>query len=111
MENNAGTTARDFFPKKLAKLEKKRAEALENPLASEQIASLISMKFNREPLYKSIEDFYTEEYRGALKSGTAPAELEKIARYRSPTPKEVNLLYNDIHAQEQQVIEASNSGD
>ncbi|MDR2728462.1 MAG: hypothetical protein LBB56_04960 [Chitinispirillales bacterium] len=107
---NAGTTAHDFFPKKLAKLEKKRAEALENPLVSEQIASLISMKFNSKPLYNSIEDFYTQEYRDALSSGKAPAELEKISRYRSPTQKEVNLLYNDIHANEQ-VIEFSNSGE
>jgi len=110
MENSKGTTAHDFFPKKLAKLEKRRAEALENPLVSEQIASLISMKFNREPLYKSIEDFYTEEYRNALASGKAPAELEKITRYRNPTQKEVNLLYNDIHAKEQ-VFEFSNTGD
>ncbi|MCL2690480.1 MAG: hypothetical protein FWE57_11635 [Chitinispirillia bacterium] len=110
MENSAGTAAHDFFPKKLAKLEKKRAEALENPLVSEQIASLLSMKFNREPLYNSIEDFYTSEYKSAVDSGAAPAELEKITRYRSPTQKEVNLLYNDIHAKEQ-IIEVSNSGE
>jgi len=110
MENNKGTTAHDFFPKKLAKLEKQRAAALENPLVSEQIASLISMKFNREPLYKSIEDFYTEEYKSALDSGKAPAELEKITRYRGPTQKEINLLYNDIHAKEQ-TFEVSNSGE
>jgi len=110
MANNAGTTAHDFFPKKLAKLEKRRAEALENSLVSEQIASLISMQFNREPLYKSIEDFYTEEYKSAVSSGVAPAELEKITRYRKPTQKEVNLLYNDIHAKEQ-IFEFSNSGE
>jgi len=102
--------AQDFFPKKLAKIERKRAEALDKPLGSEQIASLLSIKFNREPLYGSIEDFYTEDYRGAIKEGKAPAELEKITRYRNPTQKEVNLLYNDIHAKEQ-IIEASNSSD
>ncbi|MDR0308259.1 MAG: hypothetical protein LBI42_15705 [Chitinispirillales bacterium] len=100
-------TAHDFFPKKLAKTLKQREEALGRPLSSEQIASLISMKFNREPLYTSIEDFYTEDYRGALKEGKPPAELEKIKRYRNPTQKEVNLLYNDIHAKEW-IIEASN---
>jgi uroporphyrinogen-III synthase len=90
-----------FFPKNLARTEKKRAEALNHALIGEQVASLLSMRFNREPLYRSIEEFYTQEYLEALAAGVAPAELSKIERYRSPTQREVNLLYSDIHAKEQ----------
>jgi len=111
-ESTRAGSARSFFPKKLAKTEKNRAEALGRPLKSEEIASLLSMRFNREPLYGSIEDFYTPEYRTALESGAAPSELEKIARYRRPTQKEVNLLYCDIHAREQTFeYSGSNQGD
>jgi hypothetical protein len=90
-----------FFPKNLAKTERKRSDALDKPLNSEQIASLLSMKFGREPLYKSIDDFYTPEYKSALEAGAAPAELSEIGRYRNPTQQETNLLYCDIHAKDQ----------
>jgi hypothetical protein len=104
--------AAEFFPKKFSATEKKRAEALGNPLTSDRIASLLSLRFNREPLYKSVEDFYTPEYAEAIKSGTPPAELSKILRYRNPTQKEVNLLYGDIHAKEQLYeYSASNASD
>jgi hypothetical protein len=98
MERNS--SAATFFPKNLAKTERKRAEALDMALNSEQIASLLSMRFNREPLYKSIEDFYTPEYLAALQSNAAPAELSKIEHYRKPTQKEVNLMHSDIHAKD-----------
>ncbi len=94
-------TARHFFPKQLAKVEKNRSDALSRPLKSEEIASLLSMHFGGEPLYASIDDFYSEEYRAALQSGAAPAELEKLQRYRNATEKEVNMLYCDVHAREQ----------
>ena len=82
-------------------MERRRAEALTHPLSSEQIASLLSMRFNRIPLYKSIEEFYTPEYAEAISANTAPAELSKIPRYRSPTQKEVYMLYNDPHAKDE----------
>ncbi|MDR3012876.1 MAG: hypothetical protein LBU70_06665 [Chitinispirillales bacterium] len=99
-----------FFPKKLARIEKRRANSLDVALTSEQIASLFSMRFNRKPLYQSIEDFYAPEYAEALRAGAAPAELAKIKRYRGPTQKEVNLLFNDIHAKEE-IYECSGSND
>jgi len=104
--------ASEFFPKQLAKIERKRAEALDRALTSERIASLLSLRFNRGPLYKSVEDFYTPEYAEALNSGVSPSELSKIPHYRNPTQKEVNLLYSDIHAKEQLYeYSASNASD
>jgi hypothetical protein len=104
--------AAEFFPKLLLNTERKRAEALEKPLTSDRIASLLSLRFNREPLYKSVEDFYTPEYAEALKSGAPPAELSGIPRYRNPTQREANLLYSDIHAKEElYVYSASNAAD
>ncbi len=104
--------AAEFFPKQTAKTERNRAEALDKPLTSERIASLLSLRFNREPLYKSMDDFYTPEYSEALMSGVSPAELSQIPRYRNPTQKEVNLLYGDIHSKEQLYeYSASNASD
>lgn len=104
--------AAEFFPKQLAKTERKRADAVERALSGEHIASLLSLRFNREPLYRSIEDFYTPEYADALKSGVPPSDLSKIPRYRNPTPKEVNLLYSDIHSKDQLYeYSASNASD
>lgn len=93
--------AAEFFPKNFAKTERRRSDALQRPLGSEQIASLLSMRFNREPLYKSINDFYTPEYAQAAESGVSPAELAKLPKYRHPTDREVNLLYSDVHSKEQ----------
>ncbi|MDR0331211.1 MAG: hypothetical protein LBH93_05835 [Chitinispirillales bacterium] len=104
--------AAEFFPKKLAKVERMRDEALNRALSSDHIASLLSIRFNREPLYKSAEDFYTPEYAKALAAGAAPAELSEIQRYRNPSPKEVNLLYSDIHSKEElYVYSASNAAE
>jgi len=104
--------AAKFFPKQLANIERKRAEALDKALTSERIASLLSLRFNREPIYKSVEDFYTPEYAEALKSGVSPSELSQIPRYRNPTQKEANLLYSDIHSKDQLYeYSASNAAD
>ncbi|MCL2219506.1 MAG: hypothetical protein FWC23_05730 [Chitinispirillia bacterium] len=92
--------AEEFFPKNFAKIERRRAETLENGLNSDQIASLLSMRFNREPLYKSVEEFYTPDYLKALSDGLPAAELAKVHRYRQPTEKEVNMLFSDIHSKE-----------
>jgi len=107
------TSAAVFFPKNAAKTGRLRAEALDNPLTNDRIASLLSMRIDRKPLYASIEDFYTPEYLEALRAGTAPAELSKIGRYRKPTEKEVYLLYCDIHAKEKlyESSGGSNGGD
>jgi len=98
--------AEKFFPKNLGRVERRRTDALSRPLNGDQIAILLSMRFNRKPLYVSIEEFYSPEYRSALESGTAPAELSEVVRYRCPTPKEVNMLFSDIHAKEK-VYEAT----
>jgi len=104
--------AAEFFPKQLSKTERKRAEALDKPLTSDRIASLLSLRFNKEPLYKSVEDFYTPEYAEALTSGAPPSELSEIPRYRAPTQKEANLLYSDIHSKDQLYeYSASNASD
>jgi len=104
--------AAEFFPKQSAKMDRKRVEASDKALTSERIASLLSLRFNREPLYKSVEDFYTPEYAEALMSGVSPSELSNIPRYRNPTPKEVNLLYSDIHSKDQLYeYSASNASD
>jgi len=92
--------AEKFFAKNLAKTGRRRNEALQRGLGSEQIASLLSMRFNREPVYKSINDFYTPEYAQAVESGAPPADLAKLPKYRHPTAREVNLLYSDIHSKE-----------
>jgi len=104
--------AAEFFPKQFSKTERKREETAGKALTSERIASLLSLRFNREPIYKSVEDFYTPEYAEALKSGVSPSELSQIPRYRNPTQKEVNLLYCDIHSKDQLYeYSASNSPD
>ena len=111
MDQNS--TVAEFFPKNLAKTERLRADATGRPLTSDRIASLLSMRFNRQPLYASIDEFYTPEYKEALQAGAPPSELSKIGRYREPTPKEVNLLYCDIHAKEKlyESSGGSNGGD
>jgi hypothetical protein len=92
--------AERFFPKNHGKTLRRREEALSQALNSDQIASLLSMRFNRKPLYEGIEDFYTPEYRSASEAGMPPAELSKIGRYRNPTEKEVCMLFCDVHSKE-----------
>lgn len=100
-ESTKNSTVRQLYPKQFSKLEKKRGEAQKRTLTGSEITSLLSMRFNGESVYSSIEDFYSEEYRNALESGAPPSELEKVERYRVPTSKEINLLYCDVHARDE----------
>ncbi|MBN1759016.1 MAG: hypothetical protein JW863_11900 [Chitinispirillaceae bacterium] len=108
----ADSFARTLYPALYAKLEKKKQAARDEPLSMADINMLLSMRFNNEPLYPSIEDFYSGEYTTALNNGTPPAELEKITRFRKPTDTELNLLYCDIHEREEKMqYSGSNQGD
>jgi hypothetical protein len=93
--------AKMFFPALYGKLEKKKQAARNAPLSMADINTLLSMQFNNKPLFPSIEDFYSEEYKKALENETAPAELEKLQRFRHPTESELNQLYSDIHVREE----------
>ena len=59
------------------------------------------MKFNNKPLFESVEIFYTEEYKNALKTHTDPAELEKVTKFRPANAEEANLLFSDIHSRDE----------
>ena len=97
----AQSYAKTFFSARYAKLDRKKQAARDEPLAMADINTLLSMRFNNEPLYQSIELFHSEEYTDALNNGTPPAELEKIVRFRKPTEDELNRLYCDIHARDE----------
>ena len=99
----AESLARTLYPALYAKLEKKKQTARSEPLSMADINTLLSMQFNNEPLYESIEEFHSEEYANALKNNTPPAELEKMVRFRKPTDTELNILYCDIHAREEKM--------
>ena len=100
-ENNS--FARSHFPKQLSGIERKREESLRRPLSAQEIASLLSLRFDGEPRYKAIDEFYTQEYKCALEKGIKGEALDKIERYRIATAKEANLLYNDLHSREKKV--------
>lgn len=93
--------AKELFPGLLSKIEKKRSTAQSRPLTMPEINSLLSMRFNNKPLFESVESFYSPEYIEAREKGMSSAELEEIVRFRSATPEEANLLYNDIHFREE----------
>lgn len=97
----AQSHAKTFFPALYAKIDKKKQAARDEPLSMADINTLLSMQFNNEPLYPSIEVFHSDEYTAALGNGTPVAELEKIVRFRKPTESELNLLYCDIHARDE----------
>ena len=97
----ADSVARTFFSSLTSKLEKKRQNAMSEPLKMTEISVLLAMRFNNKPIYDSIELFYTEEYRKALETHTGPSELEKIIKFRPATQEEANLLFSDIHAREE----------
>ena len=97
------TFAKSTFPSQYAKLEKQRENAKNRPLAMSEINVLLLMGYNNKPLYESIDLFYTEEYREALKNNVNAAELDKIVKFRAGTDEEINLLYSDIHAREDKV--------
>lgn len=102
------SVARRFFPKETGKVENQRKSAVSRPLKMKEINTLMSMRFNNEPLFESIELFYSDEYKKAIQNGTANDELEKIEKYRSATETEANLLFSDIHAREEKVELGSN---
>ena len=97
----AESNAKTFFPALYGKLEKKKQAARNAPLTMADINTLLSMHFNNKPLYPSIEEFYSEEYKKALQEGVDPVELEKLQRFRHPTENELNQLYSDIHVREE----------
>ncbi len=92
--------AKSQFPKEYAKIDKQRKNAESNPLTIQEINTLLAMRVNREPMFKSIEIFYTEDYKKALSENMSATELEKIQRFRNATSEEASLLYNDLHARE-----------
>jgi hypothetical protein len=92
---------KSVFSSEYGKLEKKRSAALLRPLQIQEINSLLSLRFNNTPIFESIEEFYSEEYKKALQENKSPSELEQIERFRKGTQREINLLYCDIHAREQ----------
>ena len=106
----AESIAKTFFPALFGKLEKKKQAAGTAPLTMADINTLLSMHFNNKPLYPSIEDFYSDEYKKGMEEGTDPAELDKLQRFRPPTEKELNLLYSDIHVREEPSSGSTSSG-
>ena len=105
------STAKTFYPNLYAKLEKKKSAARGAPLTMADINTLLSMQFNNEPQFPSIEVFYSEEYTKALNDNVAPADLDKIQRFRKPTETELNLLYCDIHVRDEPAVSSSNQTD
>ena len=76
---------------------------MSNPLTMQEINSLLSMRINNEPVFKSVELFYSDEYKKAIAEQKSSIELEKIQRFRPAVASEANFLYNDIHARDQKV--------
>lgn len=105
----AESIARTFFPKLYSKLEKRKQAAHNMPLSSSDISTLLNMQFNNTPLYQSIDDFYSDEYRQGIKDGRTTTEQDKIPRYRPPTEEEINLIYCDIHSREDSFIVSGNN--
>ncbi len=103
--------AKSMFSSQYSKLERMRENAKSRPLNMSEINALLSMRFNNEPIFESIELFYTEEYMAALKNGAPVTELEKICKFRPGLDAEVNMLYSDIHAREDQIEISSASSD
>ncbi|MCX7726383.1 MAG: hypothetical protein N2053_05995 [Chitinispirillaceae bacterium] len=95
--------SRTQFASKYRKIQKKREELRDRPLKMEEIAILLSIRFNNKPLFPSIEVFYTDEYKEALKKGVSGSELEKIEPFRKATEEEINLLFCDIHTREEKL--------
>jgi hypothetical protein len=100
-----------MFSSQYSKNERMRQSAKSRPLVMSEINALLAMYFNNEPMYESIELFYTEEYKTAVKNGVSISEIEKIVRFRPGTDAEVNMLYSDIHAREDKIESAGAPSD
>jgi hypothetical protein len=103
--------AKTIFSTQYSKNERMRQSAKSRPLVMAEINALLSMNFNNEPLYPSIELFYSQEYIAATANGLAISEIEKIQKFRPGTDAEVNMLYSDIHAREDKVESAGAPSD
>jgi hypothetical protein len=103
--------AKTMFSSQYSKNERMRQSAKSRPLVMSEINALLAMFFNNEPMYESIELFYTEEYKTAVKNDIAISEIEKIQKFRPGTDAEVNMLYSDIHAREDKVDSAGAPAD
>ena len=103
--------AKTIFSAQYSKNERMRQSAKSRPLVMAEINALLSMNFNNEPMYQSIELFYSEEYKTAVTNEVATSEIEKIEKYRPGTDAEVNLLYSDIHAREDKIEAPGSSTD
>lgn len=99
----ANDFAKSQFPSQYAKVERQRQGTKGRSLTMPEINALLSMRFHNEPVFESIEIFYTDEYRNALNSNTPATDLEKIVKFRPATDREANLLYSDIHAREDKI--------
>jgi hypothetical protein len=107
----ANDFAKSQFPSQFAKVERQRQGTKNRPLAMSEINALLSMRFHNEPVFESIELFYTDEYKKALNTNTSAADLEKIEKFRTATDREANLLYSDIHAREDKIEMSGSSSD
>jgi hypothetical protein len=107
----ANDFAKSQFPSQYAKVERQRQGTKNRPLTMSEINTLLSMRFHNEPVFESIELFFTEEYKTALNTNSSASDLEKIAKFRSATDREANLLYSDIHAREEKIEMAGSSSE
>lgn len=102
------SVSRTFFPRLASKLEHQRETVMSRPLTMKEINNLLSMKFNNQPIFESIEEFLSEEFKKALSDQLPVAELEKIQHFRPATAREANLLFCDIHSREEKLELGSN---
>jgi hypothetical protein len=107
----ANDFAKSQFPSQYAKVERMRQNAINRPLTMSEINVLLSMRFHNEPVFESIELFYTDEYKKALSENTSATDLEQMAKFRPATEREVNLLYSDIHAREDKIEMSGSSSE
>jgi hypothetical protein len=107
----ANDFAKSQFPSKYAKVERLRQDTKNRPLTMSEINTLLSMRFQNEPVFESIELFYTDEYKKALSTDTPATDLEKIEKFRPATEREANVLYSDIHAREDKIEMSGSSSD
>lgn len=99
----SGNYAKTNFPSQYGKLEKMRQDARNRPLTMKEINILLLMTFNNKPFFESIDFFYNDQYKEALKNNVQTSELDNMVKFRNATEEEINLLYSDIHAREEKI--------